>query len=220
MKTRELFLKDPLSWQIVNEGVSSNNVEDLDTLRYELETFVCQGEYQSGLVKILQGYLDNLGREQKAAWVSGFYGSGKSHLVKVLRYLWTDYPLPGGVTARTLATLPQDITDLLKELDTRGKQGAGLHSAGGTMKAGVGSVRLRLLGIVLLSVGLPENLSLARLHMDLADDGTLDDLKGHIGQAGKDPAKEMSQLYTSHMVSQMRSTLDFSSPVIINPSVL
>lgn len=65
-----------------------------------------------------------------------------------------------------------------------------------------------------------ENLSLARLHMDLADDGTLDDLKGHIGQAGKDPAKEMSQLYTSHMVSQMRSTLDFSSPVIINPSVL
>jgi chromosomal replication initiation ATPase DnaA len=85
MKTRELFLKDPLTWQIANEGVSSNNVEDLDTLRYELDTFVCQGEYQSGLAKILQGYLDNLGHEQKAAWVSGFYGSGKSHLVKVLR---------------------------------------------------------------------------------------------------------------------------------------
>ena len=40
MKTRELFLKDPLTWQIANEGVSSNNVEDLDTLRYELDTFV------------------------------------------------------------------------------------------------------------------------------------------------------------------------------------
>jgi len=123
MKTRELFLKDPLTWQIANEGVSSNNVEDLDTLRYELDTFVCQGEYQSGLAKILKGYLDNLGHEQKAAWVSGFYGSGKSHLVKVLRYFWTDYALPGGVTARTLATLPEDITDLLKELSTRGKQG-------------------------------------------------------------------------------------------------
>jgi hypothetical protein len=202
MKTRELFLKDPLSWQIANQGVSSNNVEDLDTLRYELETFVCQGEYQSGLAKILQGYLDYLGKEQKAAWVSGFYGSGKSHLVKVLRYLWTDYPLPGGVTARTLATLPNDIRDLLMELSTRGKQGVGLHSAGGTMKAGVGSVRLRLLGIVLLSVGLPENLSLARLQMDLRDDGRLDALRDHIQAAGKDPGTELGKFYTSRALHE------------------
>lgn len=202
MKNRELFLKDPLSWQIANEGVSSNNVEDLDTLRYELETFVCQGEYQAGLAKILQGYLDNLGKEQKAAWVSGFYGSGKSHLVKVLRYLWTDFPLAGGVTARTLASLPDDIRDLLKELSTRGKQGLGLHSAGGTMKAGVGSVRLRLLGIVLLSVGLPESLSMARLQMDLRDDGKLDDLRERIAQAGKDPASELSRFYTSRALQE------------------
>jgi hypothetical protein len=197
MKTRELFLKDPLSWQIANEGVSSNNVQDLDTLRYELDTFVCQGEYRAGLAKILQGYLDNLGKEQKAAWVSGFYGCGKSHLVKVLRYLWTDHPLDGGVTARTLARLPEDITDLLKELSTRGKQGVGLHSAGGTMKAGIGSVRLRVLGIAFVSVGLPESLSLARLHMDLRDDGTLDTVRRHIEGAGKDPANELSKLYTS-----------------------
>lgn len=202
MKTRELFLKDPLSWRIANDGVSSNNVEDLDTLRYELETFVCQGEYQSGLAKILQGYLDNLGKEQRAAWVSGFYGSGKSHLVKVLRYLWTDYPLHGGVTARTLATLPEDIRDLLVELSTRGKQGVGLHSAGGTMKAGVGSVRLRLLGIVLLSVGLPEKLSFARLLMDLRDDGKLDGLRGHIADTGKDPNGELSRFYTSQATQE------------------
>jgi len=202
MQNRELFLKDPLAWQIANEGVSSNNVEDPDTLRYELDTFVCQGEYQTGLAKILQGYLDNLGKEQKAAWVSGYYGSGKSHLVKVLRYLWTDFALPGGVTARTLATLPQDIIELLKELSTRGKQGAGLHSAGGTMKAGVGSVRLRLAGIVLLSVGLPENLSVARLLLDLRDEGILADIQERIRQAGKDPAQELSRLYTSRALHE------------------
>ena len=156
-----------------------------------------KGEYRTGLAKILQGYLDNLGKEQKAAWVSGFYGCGKSHLVKVLRYLWTDHPLNGGVTARTLARLPDDVTDLLKELSTRGKQGVGLHSAGGTMKAGIGSVRLRVLGIVFLSVGLPENLSLARLHMDLRDDGTLDAVRSHIESAGKDPANELGKFYTS-----------------------
>ncbi len=126
----------------------------------------------------------------------------KTHLVKVLRYLWTDYPQPGGVTARTLASLPDDITDLLKELSTRGKQGVGLHSAGGTMKAGVGSVRLRLLGIVLLSVGLPENYSLARLQMDLRDDGKLDDLRDHITGAGKDPVSELAKFYTSRALHE------------------
>lgn len=91
MKNRELFHKDPLSWNLANDGVSSNNDTDLPTLRYELETFVCEGEYLNGLRKMLQGYLSRLGHEQAGAWVSGFYGSGKSHLVKVLRYLWTDH---------------------------------------------------------------------------------------------------------------------------------
>lgn len=46
LKVRELFSKDPLTWHLANDGVSSNNTDDLDTLRYELETFVCQGEYE------------------------------------------------------------------------------------------------------------------------------------------------------------------------------
>ena len=171
MKNKELFVKDPLSWRLVNEGFSSNNSADPETLRYELETFVCEGEYHSGLAKILDGYLGNFGREQKAAWVSGFYGSGKSHLVKVLRYLWNDYKFPDGATARSLATLPNDIKEKLKELSTRGKQAGGLHSAGGTLKAGIGSVRLRVLGIILQSVGLTEKISNAKLLMDLRDEG-------------------------------------------------
>ena len=77
MKTKELFLKDPLSWTLANEGVSSNNDADEATLRYELETFVCEGEYESALEKILTGYLSRLGGgEQAGAWISGFYGSG------------------------------------------------------------------------------------------------------------------------------------------------
>ena len=59
MKTKEIFLKDPLAWNVVNGGVSSNNSEDLDTLRYELESFVCDGEYLNGMRRILQGYRDN-----------------------------------------------------------------------------------------------------------------------------------------------------------------
>ena len=82
--------------------------------------------------------------EQKAAWISGFYGSGKSHLAKVLRYLWINFAFPDGTTARSMAHLPEDITDLLTEISTLGKRHDGLHMAGGTLKAGAGSVRLRV----------------------------------------------------------------------------
>ena len=202
MKTRELFLKDPLTWTLLNEGVSSNNSADLDTLRYELQTFVCQGEYHTGLVRMLQGYLDHLGKEQIAAWVSGFYGSGKSHLVKVLRYLWTDFHFPDGATARGLTVLPAEVSDLLKELSTRGRQGAGLHAAGGTLKAGVGDVRLRLLAIILQSVDLPEKLAVARLLLDLRDEGRLEEIQAAIRVAGKDPALEFDRLYTSKALQE------------------
>lgn len=197
MNNQELFVKDPLSWKLVNEGVSSNNSADLETLRYELETFVCEGEYHSGLTKILEGYLGNFGKEQKTAWVSGFYGSGKSHLVKVLRYLWTDFSFPDGSKARTLATLPPNIIDLLKELSTRGKQTAGLHSAGGTLKAGIGSVRLRVLGIILQSAGFSEKISIAKLLMDLRDEGKRDAIEDAIRKAGKDTSLELDRFYTS-----------------------
>jgi len=197
MKNRDLFHKDPLSWHLANEGVSSNNDADLATLRYELETFVCDGEYKTGLVKMLQGYLGNLDKVQAGSWVSGFYGSGKSHLVKVLRYLWIDFAFPDSSTARSLTSLPPEVTDLLKELSTKGKQGGGLHMAGGTLKSGKGDVRARVLGIIFLSVGLPEELSVARLMLDLRDDGTLDAVRQHIQDAGKDPKAEFSKIYTS-----------------------
>lgn len=197
MKVKELFQKDPTSWRLANEGVSSNNSADVETLKYELRTFVCDGEYHSGLAKILRGYLDNLGKEQKAAWVSGFYGSGKSHLVKVLRYLWTDHSFGNGETARTITTLPDDIVELLKELSTQGKRGHGLHSAGGTLKAGTGTVRLRTLGIILQSKGLPEKISIARLRLDLLEDGKLEAVESAIRAQRKDPAEEFDRPYTS-----------------------
>ena len=205
MKNRELFLKDPLSITLRNEGVSSNNNDDAATLEYELSTFVCDGEYQRGLAKILQGFLDRIGKEQTGAWVSGFYGSGKSHLVKVLRFLFIDHKLPDGVSARQLCTLPQDVRDLLTELSTRGNQNGGLHSAGGTLKAGAGDVRLRVLSIVFKSAGLPEKFTHARFVMDLREDGKLDTVKAKLVALGKHldgPGGELDKLYVSKALQE------------------
>ena len=78
--------------------------------RYELESFVCEGEYRQGLDRILSAFLTNISQpQQQAVWVSGFYGSGKSHLVRVLEYLWRDVEFPEGARARSLVTLPSDL---------------------------------------------------------------------------------------------------------------
>lgn len=93
----------PNSERILNQGVaevSERRDEKFDRiLRYELETFICEGQYRKGLDRIFSRYLSALASraaEQKGVWISGFYGSGKTHLAKMLRVLWTDYTFRDG----------------------------------------------------------------------------------------------------------------------------
>ena len=91
-----------------SKGVASVNDEKtshaMAVLRYELETFVCDGQYEKGMAHILETYFKNFDQaQQPAVWVSGFYGSGKSYLVKMLRALWVDTVFEDGATARGIA---------------------------------------------------------------------------------------------------------------------
>ena len=70
-----------------------------------------------------------LGRaEQPAVWVSGFYGSGKSHLVRVLEQLWRDVELPVGDRARSSNDPSHpEIQRTIGELSTAGKRARRAH---------------------------------------------------------------------------------------------
>jgi len=168
-------------------------------LRYELETFVCEGEYARGLEHILETYLKNIEQpQQPGVWISGFYGSGKSHLVKMLRALWVDTHFDGGATARGIAELPQNITYLLKELSTQAKRYGGLHAASGTLGAGAsGSVRLALLRIVFKSVGLPEQYPIARFVMWLKNEGIYNSVRKEVEQNNLSWEEEIANFYVA-----------------------
>lgn len=172
-------------------------------LRHELETFVCDGQYKVGLERILSTYLSNLSQgTQPAVWVSGFYGSGKSHLVRVLEYLWRDVTLPDGSSTRSLVDLPADIQDSLRELTAAGKRSGGLWAAAGTLGASAGdSVRLAVLGIIFKSAGLPERYQLGKFCLWLKQQGYFDAVKAKVEAAGKDFYSELSHLYVSPVIA-------------------
>lgn len=204
MLNREIYKLDPLESKLANNGVAE--VKDdlskgaLETLDYELRTFVCSGAYAKGMVDILSNYLRNVksSSEQPAVWISGFFGSGKSHLAKMLRTLWVNQKMESGADARSLVELPEDIREYLDELSTLGESQGGLHAASGTLGAGAeDKVRLALLAIIFKSAGLSEQYHLAQFELWLRAEGVLDDVKRYINQHAK--GKEGEDLWQKEL---------------------
>lgn len=209
---RELFYRDPTDTKIPNDGVAKlgrpETDQQWDVLRWELRSFVCDGQYARGLERILDSFLTNVSQaQQPAVWVSGFYGSGKSHFVRVLEHLWRDIALPGGDRARDLVSLQDDIGGHLRELSTAGTRLGGLWSAAGTLGAGKGdAVRLAFLSVLFESAGLPEEYARARFTIWARENGYLDAVRASVEAAGRSLDKEMHDLYVSPLIA--RALLD------------
>ena len=204
MKNRELFLRDPISSALMNNGQARINDgqtdQELLTLKEELTNFVCEGQYEDGAIRILESYIRHFGgTSQPAAWVSGFFGSGKSHLLKMLCHLWVDTEFPDGSRARSLPRdLPEALVANLKELDTLGRRYGGLHAASGTLPSGANeSVRLTVLGMIFRSKGLPEKFAQAKFCLYLKNNGFYEKVKAAVESKGKDFFRELNDLYVS-----------------------
>lgn len=74
------------------EGVIK--ADDTASLRTELEEYVITNEIGQRLERFLHGY--NNYETANGAWISGFFGSGKSHLLKMLALLLENEEVEGG----------------------------------------------------------------------------------------------------------------------------
>lgn len=209
MKIKEILQRDPSTHALVNQGQArisdKANEKVFEELRGELSTFVCEGQYADGIQRILSSYLANLTQtSQKAAWVSGFFGSGKSHLLKMLCHLWADTKFPDGSTARSLVPfMPDELRSLLRELDTVGKRAGGLLAAAGSLPSGTTDhVRLTILAVLLRSVGLPDQYPQAQFCLWLHDQAWFDKVKGVVEAGGKQWMSELNNLYVSGHIAR------------------
>ena len=219
MKIHEALDRDPRTARLANGGQAriADKADEpaMEELRAELETFVCDGQFGDALQRILDRYLANLGTpKQESAWVSGFFGSGKSHLLKMLTHLWVNTGFPDGATARGLVRggLPDEVQAQLRELDTHAhRAGRSPVSAAGTMLGGsVDHVRHTVLSILLRACGWPAQYPEARFCFWLRERGLLDGVRAAVEAEGKDWLSELHNLYVSPVIAKALIAADAS----------
>lgn len=110
MKIRELFLK-PVD-RLIDGVVKADDMRHLQT---ELEEYVVTKDVTKGLSAFTEQYLNQ--PSINGVWISGFFGSGKSHLLKILSFALDQRPVSNGV--RAVDTLLPKIEDEIVQGDFR-----------------------------------------------------------------------------------------------------
>ncbi|MEK4298890.1 BREX system P-loop protein BrxC [Oceanobacillus sp. FSL W8-0428] len=106
MQIKDLFLKD--IFRPINNVVQAEQIEE-DVVKTELDEYVLTEESEHYLERFYRNYLAvyNQPSTKVGVWISGFFGSGKSHFLKILSYLLHNQTIAG----KTPADYFQDKTD-------------------------------------------------------------------------------------------------------------
>jgi len=187
MPIRDLFVRD-LGRKI--EGVVK--VYDQDALAEEIREFVLTDWTEEWLKKVLDTFSESLERRRKRAqpiddmgvWVSGFFGSGKSHFAKLLGYLLQNGAV-GGETAMELFEKHLDegryVSDIKRRLGEI-RLGATVKTVAFEIKSKQTLNNPNSVGEIMLSsfyqwLGYSDAIYLARIEKRLAESGRYGDFK-------------------------------------------
>ena len=119
MKIAKMFERD-ITRNI--NGVVKVNQADESVVFQELDEYVVTKEILTHLRKVFSAYCNSLDQptEKVGIWVSGFFGSGKSHFIKILSYLLENKPVSsGGITRTPVDFFENKIDDSLLLADIK-----------------------------------------------------------------------------------------------------
>lgn len=114
MKIKEIFSRD-----IDRQIKSVILAQDESTIVEEIEEFVLTNDTAKQLTQFLEEYVDGTDQQAIGAWFSGFFGSGKSHLLKLVAHLL------GEVTGSTVS--PEQVSQAFEVKAGTTSQGAFLQ---------------------------------------------------------------------------------------------
>jgi hypothetical protein len=104
--SQTVTVRDTIERSLADEPQSVVKVTETARLRTDLVEYVLTDQLAKEYAKVLDHVVESLkpsgaGTDRVGIWVSGFFGSGKSHFAKLLGHLLADTPV-GGETARSL----------------------------------------------------------------------------------------------------------------------
>ncbi len=203
MKIGEIFRHD--LERDIKEVIKVDDA-DLEDVADELREYVVTDHIQDGFVEFLDHYQESINKPSEVvnAWISGFFGSGKSSFAKVLGYVVANADL-GGTTAADVFTakLPtQQIKALLNTIHANAPTLSvfvDLSSSRNVAKEGE-AVVLPLYRELLSQLDYSRNLALAELEITLEGDSRLDDFiaafknaTGHDWRERRDKAVDLKE---------------------------
>ena len=103
MKIKDMFYKE-IDRDI--KGVIKVGQADDENVYQELDEYVVTSELESYMMKFFQAYINGLENrtDKMGVWISGFFGSGKSHFLKILSYLLDTKHRPKTVSSTPTST--------------------------------------------------------------------------------------------------------------------
>ena len=94
IKLKSMFYK-PIDRDI--KGVIKVGQDDDENIKQELEEYVVTGELNKHIDRFFEAYKTGIigNTDKNGVWISGFFGSGKSHFLKILSYLLKNKNIDG-----------------------------------------------------------------------------------------------------------------------------
>ena len=190
MIIKDLFAK-PIDRDI--KGVIKVGQDDDANIRQELEEYVVTRELEKHFRDFFTNYKRGITgtTDKMGVWISGFFGSGKSHFLKILSYLLANVEVDGKraidyfvddhkikdtmvlADMRLAGTIPTDV--ILFNIDSKSEM------SGKQSKDAIVSVFLRVFNEMLgFSGSIPH---LADLERKLSDDGRYEEFKDNFQEA-------------------------------------
>ncbi|ALF10804.1 BREX system P-loop protein BrxC [Parageobacillus thermoglucosidasius] len=186
MQIKQLFKKD--IFRNINGVVQAGQL-DSETIQNELEEYVMTEEVTEYLHTFYKNYLAvyktpsaNIG-----VWISGFFGSGKSHFLKILSYLLDNKPINGKKPVEYFydKTNNQELLSMMNEVAAKESDALlfnidSMSSSASTHKERIVEVFLRVFN---RHLGYSDTLWLADMERQLDEEGKYEQFKSVIRQS-------------------------------------
>jgi hypothetical protein len=190
---QELF-KKPIDREI--NGVVQAGQYDEKVVHSELEEYVMTKEISENMKYFFKNYINSFDHPTTkiGVWISGFFGSGKSHFLKILSYLLNNETVYGkrAVDFFTEKTDDQELLEMMQRSATYDSHAILFNvdskSAGGKKeKATIVEVFLKVFNEYL---GYSPTLWIAHIERQLADEGVYEEFVRHFEEIEGKPWKE------------------------------